>query len=383
MAPTDSAPVAAEGLGTGVSGAPGPSAGPVRRTRLTPAVADVRRAVRQGLGAFLDPADDGVHFPRCARPDRVAPAPSSLAAPDVPLVLVALSGGPDSLALAAAVAFEAPRMAARAGAVIVDHGLQEGSAQVAAQAAATARSLGLAPVLVRCVAVGGDSEAAARQARYAALDEAVRQTGARAVLLAHTLDDQAETVLLGLARGSGARSLAGMRPVAGHYLRPLLQVPRVTTHRACDDLGLHPWHDPMNADARYARPRVRDVVLPTLEAQLGPGVAAALARTAGQLAEDADALDQIAQELLQDLCEPAEAGLAIPVGVLAANPPALRHRVIRAAVRAEFGTSLERVHVLAVAGLITNWHGQAALDLPGVRVVRQGGRLVFSAPGRA
>ena len=330
-----------------------------RRPRLTPAVADVRRAVREALTA------------------EVAATPG--------VVLVALSGGADSLALAAATAFEAPRAGLRAGAVIVDHALQAGSAEVAAEAARHASALGLDPVLVRRVQIDADSgvgpEATARTARYAALDAARTEIGASHVLLGHTLDDQAETVLLGLARGSGAASLQGMAAVSGAYLRPMLGIRRSTTRQFCVDAGIAPWDDPHNLDPRYARVRVRNVVLPTLEAEIGPGIAEALARTADQLREDCAALDAMVVEIIEEICEPAEAGIAVSVGVLAANPPAVRQRIVRYIVESEFGVSLERVHTLAVLGLVTAWHGQKPLDLPGVRVNRQDGMLVFSAPG--
>ncbi|MGO4689540.1 tRNA lysidine(34) synthetase TilS [Glaciibacter sp. 2TAF33] len=333
----------------------------VRRPRLTPAIADVRRAVRELLD--LDKLDHR------ARGD---------------LVLVGLSGGPDSLALAAATAFEAPRAGLRAGAVIVDHGLQPESADVAERAAAQARDLGLDPVLVRRVTVtpsgaGSGPEAAARSARYAALDGALAETGARAVLLGHTLDDQAETVLLGLARGSGAASLRGMLEQSGSYLRPLLGIRRDQTRQFCVDSGLSPWDDPHNLDPRYSRVRVRQNVLPVLERELGPGVAEALTRTAEQLREDSQALDELVLEFIEEICEPAEGGIAVSVGALEANPPALRQRVIRFVVASEFGVSLERVHTLAASRLVTEWHGQKPLDLPGVRVERQGGLLVFTS----
>ncbi len=301
--------------------------------------------------------------------------------PDAPLVLVALSGGPDSLALAAATAFEAPKAGLRAGAVIVDHGLQAGSADAAAKAAHQAESLGLNPVLLKHVAVGTDGgpEAAARTARYAALDAAAVETDAVAVLLGHTLDDQAETVLLGLARGSGATSVQGMARVAGLYLRPLLGIRRSTTVQACADAALDAWLDPQNDDPSFARVRVRSTVLPVLEAELGPGIAEALARTADQLREDADALDHFAAELAEDLADHYEAGISLPVAALAANPPALRQRLIRLAVSSEFHVSLSRAHTLEVARLVTDWHGQGALDLPGIRVERHAGLILFTA----
>ncbi len=320
----------------------------------------------------------------CIRPEwGNASAHSGRIGPDsgAPLVLVALSGGADSLALAGATAFEAPRAGCRAGAVIVDHGLQEGSADVAARAADQARSLGLDPVIVKRVEVGraGGPEAAARDARYAALAEAAAETGATRVLLGHTLDDQAETVLLGLARGSGAASLKGMDSSAGLYLRPLLGIRRSVTRQFCADSGLEPWDDPQNDEERFRRVRVRNSILPVLEAELGPGVAEALARTATQLREDSDALDHFAEEIIEELAEHAEAGIALAVKALEANPPALRQRIIRLAVAAEFGVSLSRTQTLEVARLVTDWHGQGALDLPGITVKREGHLLVFSA----
>lgn len=328
-----------------------------RRPRLTPPIADVRRAVREAL----PPSDAS------------------------PLALVALSGGADSLALAAGAAFEAPRAGWRIGAVIVDHGLQDGSADAAAAAATAARSLGLDPVLVRRVTVAVDGrglEASARDARYAALDEAARETGAAHVLLGHTLDDQAETVLLGLARGSGAASLMGMAARHGRYLRPLLGIRRTQTRQACLDAGLAPWDDPHNADPAYARVRVRTRVLPVLEAELGPGIAEALARTAEQLREDEQAFDEQIDEFIEEICEPAEAGIAVSIAALAANPAALRQRIIRHVVASEFGVSLSRVQTLEVARLVTDWHGQGPIDLPGgALATRAGAHLVFSTTG--
>lgn len=294
-------------------------------------------------------------------------------------VLVALSGGADSTALAAAAVFEGPRAGVAVGAVVVDHGVQQGSAQAAERARAVAVALGLAPVTVVRVRVGteGGPEQAARVARHAALIEAARSAGAGRVMLGHTLDDQAETVLLGLARGSGPRSIAGMRVDDPPLLRPLLGLRRTTTRAACADAGLPVWDDPQNADPAFARVRVRTAALPALEAAIGPGIAEALARTAEQVQEDAAALDALAAELAPEVAELAEAGIALPVELLTTNPRALVHRLIRLAVEDEFAIVLSRAHTLAVAALVYDWHGQGAIDLPGISVERREGRICF------
>ena len=347
-----------------------------RRPGLDPAVAEVRLAVRRAL---------------------TGRAPGST-------VIVALSGGADSLALAAATAFEAPKLGLRAVSVTVDHGLQKGSTDAAAAAAAKAGALGLDARVVRVeVGAAGGPEAAARDARYAALREVAREIGATAVLTAHTLDDQAETVLLGLARGAGAASLQGMAeagplpgaarddvPAAARgragtdidgvtLLRPLLGVRRTTTRSACAAEGLEPWDDPHNADSRFARVRVREKVLPVLEAELGPGTVEALARTAAQLREDAEAFDEMIDETIEDIVEHAEAGISVSVAALAANPAALRNRLIRHVVASEFHQSLTRTQTLEVARLVTDWSGQGPIDLPGCRARRVGGRVEFTA----
>ncbi|MBO0773571.1 MAG: tRNA lysidine(34) synthetase TilS, partial [Actinobacteria bacterium] len=275
------------------------------------------------------------------------------------------------------------------GAVTVDHGLQPGSAEVARRAAAALRGLGLDPVaVVRAVVAGpagqGGPEAAARDARYAALDQAADQAGAAAVLLGHTRDDQAETVLLGLARGAGGRSLAGMPGRRGRYRRPLLGTGRAAVRAACAELGLEPWQDPQNADPAYARARVRHQALPALEAALGPGVAEALARTAAQLRADAEVLDELARAEAGRLREP---GPSWPVPPLAELPPAIRSRVLRLAA-IEAGCPAGRLtagHVGALDRLVTGWHGQRWADLPGwIRARRRYDKLLFipAAGGR-
>jgi tRNA(Ile)-lysidine synthase len=290
-------------------------------------------------------------------------------------VLVACSGGPDSLALAAALAFAAPRAGLRAGGVTVDHGLQDGSAARAASVAAALTGLGLEPVRAVSVTVRGDGgpEAAARTARYDALSAVAAELGAAAVLLGHTLDDQAETVLLGLARGSGPRSLAGMPPRRGVFRRPLLGVRRSVTAAACAALGLDPWDDPHNADRRYTRVRVRLDALPALEAALGPGVAEALARTADQLRADAEVLENISSER-------SHGDSPLSASALAGMPGAVRSRVLRAAAVAAGcpAGALTAGHVARLEELVTGWRGQRWIDLPGgVRASRRSGQLHF------
>lgn len=288
---------------------------------------------------------------------------------------VALSGGPDSLALTAVAAGLRATTA-----LIVDHGLQPDSAAVAETARAQALALGCVAAQVIRVEVGpagpaGGPEAAARAARYAALSAARRGP----VLLAHTLDDQAETVLLGLGRGSGARSIAGMRPHDPPWLRPLLGVRRAITHAACQELGLSAWQDPHNTDRRFTRTRLRLEVLPLLEEVLGGGVAEALARTATALREDTGFIDELAAEALPGVTE----GAGLRAGALAALAEPVRRRVIRAWLLAGGATGLTDKQIRGVDRLITAWRGQGGVavgsDVPRERLIagRRDGVLVL------
>jgi tRNA(Ile)-lysidine synthase len=264
---------------------------------------------------------------------------------------VALSGGADSLALTAVAAVAKPTTA-----LIVDHRLQPDSARVAANARDQALAVGCVDAQVLCVDVGttGGPEAAARTARYRALDHA---GGGAPVLLAHTLDDQAETVLLGLGRGSGSRSIAGMRPYDPPWYRPLLGVRRAVTHAACEELGLTPWQDPHNTDRRFTRTRLRTEVLPLLEDVLGGGVAEALARTATALREDTDTLDELAGQALADV----GAGGELDTDRLAALPEAVRRRVIRGWLLAGGASGLTDKQIRGVDTLVTAWRGQGGV----------------------
>ena len=263
---------------------------------------------------------------------------------------VGLSGGPDSLALTAVAAQLRPTTA-----LIVDHGLQSDSAVVAETARAQAVALGCVDARVLCVDVGADGgpEAAARAARYAALG--AHREGP--VLLAHTLDDQAETVLLGLGRGSGARSIAGMRPYDPPWCRPLLGVRRTVTHAACQELGLTAWQDPHNSDRRFTRTRLRQEVLPLLEVVLGGGVAEALARTATALREDTELIDTLAAQVLPDVA----AGPGLHAQNLAALPDVVRRRVIRGWLLAAGAAGLTDKQIRGVDTLVTAWRGQGGV----------------------
>ena len=286
---------------------------------------------------------------------------------------VAVSGGADSLALAAAAEHVGHRLGLGVRGLIVDHGLQPDSARVAVETAKQLHGLGLDEVQVLPVTVDGPGgpEAAARRARYAAL-----RRGGELILLGHTRDDQAETVLLGLGRGSGPRSIAGMRALDPPWGRPFLDLARATTVQACAALGLTPWTDPHNSDGRFTRVRLRHEVLPLLEDVLQQGVAGALARTAAQLQEDADALDALAAELL----DTARGGEMLDVATLSPAPPALRRRVLRTWLIDAGVKELTDAQLRAVDALIGEWRGQGGVWLPGgLEASRAHGRLRVSS----
>jgi len=322
---------------------------------LHPSVAAVRSGVRRVLSAL------------------------DLETPQQPTVLVACSGGADSLALLSAAVFEGHKLDVRVIGVTVDHGLQPGSAEHASRVVAQMAAMGAdetAAARVTVEAGGRGVEAAAREARYAVLDQMAEHFGAALVLLGHTRDDQAETVLLGLTRGSGGRALAGMRRAFGAYRRPLLDVGRAETVTACQVEGIEFWEDPHNADPAFTRSRVRHRVLPLLEDELGPGVAATLARTADQLREDAELLDGLAAAAYDDV----RTADGLDAVRLAPQPAALAHRVLRLAAldAGAHGAELFRVHVLALAALLGAQPRPGEVQLPGlVTAVRDGDLLTF------
>ena len=325
--------------------------GAARRPRLTPAMADARRAVRKCLQRHLDHIPDGALF------------------------LIAVSGGADSLALAWAGAWEIPQLGYRARAVIVDHQLQEDSADVAERARASVERFGLeADVVTVSVTGDGGLENAARDSRYAALTIHAETHGAHAVLLGHTLDDQAETVLLGLTRGSGPKSISGMRDVNGLWWRPFLSLRRSATEQVLQDIDVPWWSDPHNTDRVFVRPRIRHDVMPVLEDALGPGVAEALARTAELVREDADYLDQQAMEAMSAVVE----GGSINVKLLHELPPVIASRVVRRVIAEVTGEGLSHTHTEQVMALVNAWKGQGPVDIPGGTVERRGSHLVIT-----
>ena len=326
-------------------------------------------------------------------------------AADAPLVLVACSGGRDSMALAAVSHIVCTSMGVRCGAVIVDHGLQAGSERVAGEAADRCRALGLGPVIMRNATVqarGEGLEAAARQARYDELCAAAHESGAIAVLLAHTMDDQAETVLIGLLRSRGVDALAGMPQVFTRsdatFARPLLTLTRAETTGICEDLGVEYWDDPTNGDAVDGelpndyplRSRVRHDLLPAIERFAGFNVTRHFAESAQLARMDKEYLDQRSDEVMGEAVAavdwPASSaavstdtpracaaddtndsghGIGLMIGVkrIAREPEAIRLRVIAHAL-SQAGVNASAAQIAAIDRLVVDWHGQGGVSLP-------------------
>lgn len=296
-------------------------------------------------------------------------------------VLVAASGGADSSALAAALLLECKTKSIKVIALIIDHGLQKNSADVTHETKRTLTKIGYENIEIRRVTVQitDGLEASARRARYQALNDVANSHNAVAVFLGHTKDDQAETVLLGLARGSGSRSLSGMASRVDRYRRPLLSITRAQTEAACEEAGIKFWQDPHNQSMEFTRVRVREVVLPTMEKEIGPGISDALARSAKLLRDDADALDYLSDEIFSKL-GPA----SLEISKLESQPRAIRTRILRKAIYLAGAPqgSLSAEHIEPVEALITAWKGQGPISLPGgVTVARISGRLSLTKSG--
>ena len=295
-------------------------------------------------------------------------------------ILLAVSGGADSLLLASATNLEAIKVGIQLSALVVDHQLQNGSGEVALGAQKKLIELGITDANVVQVLVdenlgNGGLEASARRARYEALDAEADRISAVAIFLGHTEDDLAETVLLGLARGSGTRSLSGMAFQVGRYVRPFLELSRAQVLAACKESGIEYWSDPHNQDLSFARVRVRNEILPIMEKEIGPGISKALARTSRILREDADALDLIAGDIFASLADPAQ----IPIELIAEVPSAVRKRVIKRAIEAMGAPTLTAEQIVEVDALVGAWKGQGAVALAGgITARRDSGRLTLS-----
>ena len=325
------------------------------RPRLTPAIALTRRATREAL-AELKPKK----------------------------LLLAVSGGADSLAMSAAVAFEARKLGIEVAAAVIDHALQANSAEVAAQAAERLATLGIDQVIVQRVVVkksGDGMEAAARDARYQALEKIRSKQKADWIVLGHNLDDQAETVLLGLARGSGLRSIAGMSAVdrERRLLRPLLDVSRETLRQACSDAGISFWDDPHNQDSKFARVRVRKLA-GELEKNLGPGFAQALARTAQSASEADEVITDLASKLVKkSLVKAGARQVSYQVSALEKAKDAVRRKALHIICQSAGAKNISRSQILAIDELLTNWHGQKKSSLSGITVERVANQLVVKS----
>ena len=284
------------------------------------------------------------------------------------LVLVACSGGADSLALAWTTAVVGKRLELKTGAIIVDHQLIPESSAVAANAKKQCEELGLSEVLVKKVKVEQTNEgleAAARIARYQAFEIVLSETKAKAILLAHTQDDQAETVLMRLTRGSGAKSLSGMTEVSGKYLRPFLHLRKKLVHDSLDLIGLKAWQDPANTDKQYLRVKVRQDLMPRLVEVLGESTSSSLDKTAHLLRLDNQALEELAQQFVDSQADVKVNGLNIKE--LEKLPEAIRTRVLRifAIASGVHPGPFSFEHIEAIDALVKNWHGQGNVDLPG------------------
>jgi tRNA(Ile)-lysidine synthase len=292
------------------------------------------------------------------------------------VVLLALSGGADSVALLDALCLLRRRRGFHVTAAHLDHRLRPGSGDDAAFCRALCERLGVrlqvgeADVTARVRREGGGIEQAARRERYAFLRRVQREAGAAAIAVAHTRDDQAETLLLHLLRGSGATGLGGMRPRVGSVVRPLLGLSRQEVVAHLRERGLAWREDPTNADPGLLRNRVRHELLPYLEARFNPRLRSGLARTAGLLADEAAYLRAQADALLDRIARPDGDGLVLERSELAHAPAAVARVAIRQALARAGGLARVRaVHVervLALAGAST----PGRLPLPGGREVR-------------
>lgn len=281
--------------------------------------------------------------------------------PPESIPVIALSGGADSMALA-----KIARMENVSHCHIVDHGIQQVTAQVADETAEIVSGWGMTVEISRVnVGSAGGVESAARDARY----EALLSNPNHVVLLAHTRRDQAETVLMGLGRGSGSRSLQGMKAVShnGRVLRPFLDLTRADMEAICEGFGISFWNDPHNESSDYRRVRVRNELLPLMEDVMDGGVEASLVRTAESLQDDNDFLDSMVESAYTADCT-----------TLFGMHRAMRRRIIREFLHRN-GVDTSRImysHIVSVERLVIAWSGQKYVAVPGHRIYRRNGELI-------
>ena len=298
-------------------------------------------------------------------------------------VLVGCSGGADSLALVWTTSVVGKRLELKVGAIIVDHQLFPESNDVALNAKKQCEELGIQEVIIKKVNVEHNHEgleAAARIARYEAFENVLHETNAQAILLAHTQDDQAETVLMRLTRGSGAKSLSGMAQVSGKYLRPFLHLRKKLVHDSLDLIGLKAWQDPANTDHQFLRVKVRHELMPKIVEVLGESAISSLDKTSQLLRLDNQALEDLAQQFLESQKDVKTNGLEI--SELEKLPEAIRTRVLRifAIASGVHPGPFSFEHIEAIDALVKNWHGQGNVDLPGfIQATRVNGSLRFVA----
>ncbi len=297
------------------------------------------------------------------------------------LVLVGCSGGADSLALVWTTSVVGKRLELKTGAVIVDHQLIPESNDVAQNAKKQCEELGIEKVIIKKVEVNQTNEgleAAARIARYEAFENVLHETNAKVILLAHTQDDQAETVLMRLTRGSGAKSLSGMSAISGKYLRPFLHLRKKIVHDSLDLIGMKAWQDPANFDNQYLRVKVRQELMPKLIEVLGEVAISSLDKTSQLLRLDNQALDELAQQFVDAQDDVKKNGLKVKE--LENLPEAIRTRVLKicAVASGVHPGPFSFEHIEAIDALVKNWHGQGNVDLPGfIQATRVDGSLRF------
>jgi len=296
-------------------------------------------------------------------------------------VLVGCSGGADSLALAWTTLVVGKRLELKTGVIIVDHQLFPESNSVALNAKKQCEDLGIEEVIIKKVNVEQTHEgleAAARIARYEAFENVLQETNAQVILLAHTQDDQAETVLMRLTRGSGAKSLSGMAQVSGKYLRPFLHLRKKLVHDSLDLIGLKAWQDPANTDHQFLRVKVRHELMPKIVEVLGASAISSLDKTSQLLRLDNQALEELAQQFFESQKDVKTNGLEI--SELEKLPEAIRTRVLRICAIASgvHPGPFSFEHIEAIDALVKNWHGQGNVDLPGfIQATRVGHSLRF------